>query len=367
MTSKTRPPRKPAAFRLDPQPQRPGKNAKSPASPQSLKGNARIKAETVEYTPFPEDSMAGGTAASDAPAAPVPAAGGSKAKTRWGLIFVSALGALLSLGIGLAVTGIIEQLFARHPWLGWAGLGLSAIAGLAAIVLAGRELAALMRQRRISHISARADAALRNRDAALARTAQDELISLYRRRDELAWASGRLREHDEDILDAPDRLALTERELMAPLDKEARALIAAAARRVSILTALSPSALLDISFVAAANLRLMRALAELYGGRPGLLGLLRLARMVLTHLTLTGGLALGDDMLQQLLGHSLASRISARLGEGVLNGAMTARIGLAAMQVCRPMPFRALQPPGLKGMVGALISSPTSKMTSPEG
>ncbi|MNW13463.1 hypothetical protein D3C71_2114250 [compost metagenome] len=48
-----------------------------------------------------------------------------------------------------------------------------------------------------------------------------------------------------------------------------------------------------------------------------------------------------------MLGHGLASKLSARLGEGVINGLMTARIGIAAMDLCRPMPFRALKRAGI--------------------
>ncbi|HBT70117.1 MAG TPA: TIGR01620 family protein, partial [Agrobacterium sp.] len=47
------------------------------------------------------------------------------------------------------------------------------------------------------------------------------------------------------------------------------------------------------------------------------------------------------------LGHGLASKLSARLGEGVINGLMTARIGIAAMDLCRPLPFRAVKRPGI--------------------
>ena len=66
---------------------------------------------------------------------------------------------------------------------------------------------------------------------------------------------------------------------------------------------------------------------------------MRLARSVGAHLAITGGMAAGDSLVGQVLGHGLASRLSARLGEGVLNGLLTARVGLSAMAVCRPMPF----------------------------
>lgn len=335
--------RKPAAFKIPPRKKTAERDSEPAAPPVKPQG----KADLVSF----EDDTDG----TSAPRAPVPAPGGRLRGFAWGATLTSALLALLGLGAGLAATSIIEALFARHPWLGWAGLGLMGLAALSALVLTLRELAALIRQRRITRVKELIDNAHGSGDAGAARKAQDALAALYAGRDELAWPLQVLAEHDEDILDPPQRLALAERQLMSPLDREAGALIGAAARRVSVLTAISPSAIVDISFVAAVNLRLLRSLAELYGGRPGLIGLLRLARMVITHLTLTGGIALSEDLIQQLLGHSLASRISSRLGEGVLNGAMTARIGLAAMHVCRPMSFMANQPPGLKALIGALI------------
>jgi putative membrane protein len=94
--------------------------------------------------------------------------------------------------------------------------------------------------------------------------------------------------------------------------------------------------------------RLLRRIAEIYGGRPGVLGFFRLARSIGAHLAVTGGMAVGDSLVQQLLGHGIAARLSARLGEGVLNGLLTARIGLAAMAVCRPVPFASMKPPGVR-------------------
>ena len=111
------------------------------------------------------------------------------------------------------------------------------------------------------------------------------------------------------------------------------------------MTAISPRAVLDVVFVVAQIVRLVRRIAEIYGGRPGLLGLIKLARSIGAHIAITGGMAVGDSLLQQLVGHGIASRISARMGEGVLNGLLTARVGLSALAVCRPRRSRSTKPP----------------------
>ncbi|MEM9105817.1 MAG: TIGR01620 family protein, partial [Pseudomonadota bacterium] len=144
-----------------------------------------------------------------------------------------------------------------------------------------------------------------------------------------------------------------------------RRLIVGAAKRVSVVTAVSPRALVDIGYVLFESMRLIRNLATLYGGRPGTLGGIRLARNVVAHLAVTGSLAFGDGVIEQLMGGGLASKLSTRLGEGVINGLMTARIGIAAMDLCRPMAFHSLKRPGIGEFVGELSRQATgSKKTA---
>ncbi len=128
------------------------------------------------------------------------------------------------------------------------------------------------------------------------------------------------------------------------------------AKRVSVVTAVSPRALVDVSYVLIENMRLIRQIADLYGGRPGTLGFWRLARNVVGHLAVTGSIAVGDGLVQQLVGHGVAAKISTRLGEGVVNGLLTARMGIAAIDVCRPLAFSDQNRPKVGDFMGELVS-----------
>jgi putative membrane protein len=332
------PHRKPAAFRLD-----------DPrvivAEPED---GAKVRAArgTVRVTPEPESFDL-----------PVPVAPPLPARRRfaWGTLFWSALGGLVALGTGLATTALIEELYARATWLGTLGAVLAGIAALALLVICAKEIAGVLRLASIEKLRARAAAALAADDRDAARAIVRALTATLSATPALARSRGELESHLVEIIDGRDLLHIAERTLMAPLDQEAAKIVARAATRVSVVTAVSPRAALDIAFVLIAALGMIRRLAALYGGRPGMLGLIRLLRHIIAHLTITGGIAAGDSLIQQMLGHGVAAKLSARLGEGVLNGLLTARLGLAAIEVARPLPFAALPKPALADIAGDLL------------
>ncbi|WP_428642848.1 YcjF family protein [Roseibium sp.] len=264
---------------------------------------------------------------------------------------------LLSLAAGLAIDSLIRDLFARTDWLGWTGVALAALAVLGLIGLVARELAGLMRLGRIDHLRERLEAAADSDDTRAAMAGLKDLLALYRDRPETAIGRKALSGHMREVIDGRDLVKLAERELLGPLDLEARRIVANSAKRVSVVTAVSPRALVDLLAVLFENLRTIRRLSALYGGRPGTLGFLRLARHVMAHLAVTGGMAAGDNLASQVLGHGLAARLSARLGEGVINGLLTARIGIAAISVCRPAPFVGGNGPRISDFMGDLVSS----------
>jgi putative membrane protein len=333
--------RKPAAFRLD-------DPTVVVAEPQSaaLASAAEARRPAVVVTPMPETASL-----------PVPGPWRRESRSRISLaaVFWTATGGLLALGLGLAAVGLVEDLFARAAWLGWLGSGLAGLALVALLAMAVRETVGFARLRTVEHLQNTAAAAIQADDRTAAEAVVRQLLTLIRREPRLAHSRGVLRSHLDEIIDGADLLRLAERELMAPLDAEARRCVAAAAKRVSVVTAVSPRAAVDMIFVLLTALALVRRLADLYGGRPGTLGLIRLVRHVIAHLAITGGMAASDTLLQQILGHGVAAKVSARLGEGVLNGLLTARLGLAAIEVARPLPFVALAPPVLGDLVADVM------------
>lgn len=281
---------------------------------------------------------------------------GERRRAPWAGILLAALSGLLFLGLGLALENLIVELYAIAPWLGWVALALAVVAAMAFFAIIGREVLGIWREQKIERLREAAVDALAVKDHKAAKGVVADLLSLYGGRSSAAQGSARLKALTDEIIDADDRLAIAERELLAPLDAQAKRAIAAAAKQVSLVTAVSPRAIVDVAFVIFAAVRLLRTLARIYGGRPGLFGFLRLAKAALNHLAVTGGVAVGDSLMQQVLGLGLAARISAKLGEGVLNGLMTARFGLAALSVCRPLPFVREEPPKIGDVAGELVS-----------
>jgi putative membrane protein len=272
----------------------------------------------------------------------------------WWTLLLSALAGLGAMAIGIAVDDFVRTTFARNDWLGWAAAVFGAIAAVAAAALILRELRSLFRQRAVRHLRDEVAVAHAQDDIRLARKAVAELRGFYSDRPDQSRGRVAVKELADNVFDGADLLTLTERELMRPLDAMARAQLSAAARRVALVTAVSPRAVVDLAYVLFENLRLISSISRIYGGRPTTLGMFRLVRNVLAHLAATGAIAAGESVLQQLVGHGLAAKLSARLGEGVVNGLMTARIGIAAIEVCRPMPFLALARPRLADLAKEL-------------
>jgi putative membrane protein len=341
-------PRKPQSFFFD-----------QPAQPQSVTPRRRPEAFDSGIVLTPEDDDPFLRNPEEDPAlAPV-------ARPKRGFpffsIFAGALGLILSVAFGLWLDQLIRDLFSRADWLGYSAIGVTAVGVLAVFGIAARELIAIRRLASVQALKDEAEKAGLDRKPAHARAVVARLVKLSESMPETAAGRAALARTADEIIDSQGLMSLAELELLAPADRKARQLVLNAAKRVSVVTAVSPRALVDLGYVIFESARLIRAVAETYGTRPGRLGMFRLFRDVIAHLAVTGSIAIGDGIVQQLLGHGLASKVSARLGEGVINGLMTARIGIAAMDLLRPLPFKALRRPGVSDFISDLTNTSGGK------
>ena len=334
--------KKPVAIEIDPKPKKP--KAKSAPKTDNKAPAAFELTEVVEVT---ETDFNADLELDQDIALPK--------RSIWSKLFWAALAFLVSLGFGLALERLVTDLFARYPALGWVGLGAVALLLLALLVLVFREIFGMLRLRKLEHLRNAAEDAHKNHNLKATQSVAADIRRLYRDRADCARFVAQYDRGAEGIFDADQTLPFAERELIHPLDQKARAMIASSARRIALVTLVSPRAVIDIGFVLYESFRLSRRVATLYGARPGFFGFLTLSKAILGHLALTGGIALGDSVLQQLLGHGVAARVSTKLGEGVINGLMTVRVGIAAMRVTRPLPWLSDNPPTVSEFLPELV------------
>lgn len=283
-------------------------------------------------------------------------------RRRWGL-FTLLAGTIALGGIEFAV--FLSDSWRQGDWLGtgWSALALLAI-GLGGSALT-RELWRLRHLRR--HVALREQAArhwhsetIGDSRALCERLRHDSGIGA----DDERWRN--FIDGDQAFHSDGERLQRYALHVLAPSDARARALIARAASESALLVAASPLAWVDMALLAWRSLRLLDGIAALYGLRLGYAARLRLFRSVLTNLAFAGATELASDAAADALALGLVGRLSTRLAQGLGAGLLTARLGLAAMRLCRPLPFDEENAPRLSEIRAALLEQLKSLGASAE-
>ncbi|MBZ9612025.1 TIGR01620 family protein [Rheinheimera maricola] len=165
------------------------------------------------------------------------------------------------------------------------------------------------------------------------------------------WRSAVKDEHSDE-----EQLQLFENFVLAQLDQQAQKLIYRAATDSSLAVAISPFALADMLLVLWRSSRLVRELAQLYGGAIGQLRSVVLLKQLFTALLWAGGSELALDMASDVMSSELTAKLSARAGQGIIAGLLVARLGNLAQQKLRPLPATASAKVSLKSLANALVA-----------
>ncbi len=320
-----------------------------------------MELDPVHAVPVPaaeEEAIFAGTATAGAMPDAVPVLPAPDRPRRVGRWLAGAVAALVLVALGFDTADLLGRAFATSLALGMVVALMVATAGVAAVAMLVNELLSLRRLRRIEALRLEAERLGLDRRLGTADRFAASLVALYAARPELAGALAAVRDHVTDAHDDGEIVRLLDREVLAPLDRAAYQRVLRASRDTAVATALSPAAVLDLAVVLWRNLKLVREIAALYGARPGYVGSLRLLRRMLANIAVAGVAESAHHVAVEALGGSLAAAISTRMGQGVINGLLTARVGITAMHLCRPIAFGPDNRPSLNRIRRELLTLP---------
>ncbi|UPQ89020.1 YcjF family protein [Vibrio sinaloensis] len=139
---------------------------------------------------------------------------------------------------------------------------------------------------------------------------------------------------DGEVIDMYDAMVVAEQ------DKQATKVVSQHATESAALVAISPLAIADMLLVAWRNFKMIDSLADIYGVELGYWSRLQLFKSTLVNMAAAGASELAIDASMDLMSMDLAGRVSARAGQGLGVGILTARLGLKAMALLRPIPWQ---------------------------
>ncbi|WP_346839664.1 TIGR01620 family protein [Microbulbifer sp. SAOS-129_SWC] len=161
-----------------------------------------------------------------------------------------------------------------------------------------------------------------------------------------------------DYYDSSELLQHLEVTFLDALDQEALRRIVRHATTSGALVGISPFATLDVLVSLRQSLRMIDDVAQIYGVRPSVVVRWRLFKQVLGLVAYSGASEYAiSELWPELVGNSMLSTVSARLGQGLGASLFMARIGLAAVHSCRPVPFAEKQRPRLGALSRRVASS----------
>lgn len=148
-----------------------------------------------------------------------------------------------------------------------------------------------------------------------------------------------------------------ERVFLRPLDKEALRRVSDYSLQTAMVVAVSPWASLDMLLSLWRSIKMIDDVAQVYGMRPSIFNRYKLFKLVVHQLVFVAASEVVIDQVIEEFGSStLAGMAGARLGQGLGAGIYTAKIGVATMQVCRPIAFSRESKPKLKVLFSLIAS-----------
>ncbi|GEA50140.1 UPF0283 membrane protein [Vibrio inusitatus NBRC 102082] len=253
---------------------------------------------------------------------------------RWKLLFAT-------LG-GLSVWQLVDSFVGAFQANDFLSLSWTVLLTAGCVIGAGALLRELLKMRRLRHqgdVQMKAQELYDNNDYGNAEKFCDALsktmtasgvenVGLSK------WAQHKSANHsDRDMLD------LYQGYVLSPVDQKINKAIAKYSSEAAVMVAVSPLAAADMLLVAWRNISLINRIAKEYGVELGYWSRIQLLRLTLINMAAAGGTELAMDAGMDLLSMDLTAKLSTRAAQGVGVGLLTARLGIKAAQLMRPIAF----------------------------
>jgi putative membrane protein len=281
----------------------------------------------------------------------------SRRGIRWGIAL--GVSAILAIAGAVVIDAALwlDGLFERSLWLGLAAAVLFGSVLVALVGFIGGEYRNLLRLRSAQAIREQGHLLMQAGGSFEGRGFMNDLLRLTSGNPAGRALCEQYRDALADTHDDREAMQLFERIVLRPLDEAAYGAVRRAARDTAIGASVSPVAGIDALIVLWRSLRMVREVAQVYGLRPTRLSVLALVRRMFVTATFAVTADMVGDVLGAHLGGRLAGLVSGKLAEGVYAGVRTARLGLLAIEQCRPLPFAADDRPNLRQLVAQSLGS----------
>lgn len=272
-------------------------------------------------------------------------------------------GAVLLLIVSLAESyALLTDYYQRDPWLGVIITVPLAALFLALFTLIARELRGYWAVRAADDLRAEAARLLGSDAQGPAKRYLARISALYQERSEVKAGLERFHTQHSSAHSDRETLALYSRLVLGTIDERAYRIITRYSVDTAVLTALSPLSSVDALLSTWRNTRMIRDIARLYGVRPGFVGSFALLKYVGQNLVVAGAGDYLSDSAAEALGGQFTAALSARLGQGIANGLLTARLGMLAAAACRPAPFLPEDRHGIRRLRADIVKQVKRRM-----
>lgn len=183
------------------------------------------------------------------------------------------------------------------------------------------------------------------------------VLKTLHRTPNMAYAKQRWQQQVDQAHNSQEVLYLFSENILMPLDKQVKNLIAKNAAENAVIVAISPLATVDILMVAWRNIALINKITRLYGIELGYVSRLRLFKMVITNMAFAGATEMATDLGTEFFSQNFTAKLSMRAAQGIGVGLLTARLGIKAMEFCRPIAFQPEERPKIAHIRQTLLSS----------